>query len=147
MDLTAAIIIVIAVIGVGIAVVAAVRRRDDSVQAAVEAAVASVVGEAREAFDTRLSTGKAELEQRHRAIDEQVRGFKAEVKTMRDALTSMQTDAAQQHGTIAEQLSEAARGTSELTKTTGQLKDVLSNPTARGKWVSGWPRTFSVSRE
>ena len=134
MDLTAVIIVVIAVIMVGFAVVAAVRRRDDSVQDAVEAAIASVVGEAREAFDSRLSTGKTELEQRHRAIDEQVQGFKAEVKTMRDALTSMQTDAAKQHGTIAEQLSEAARGTSELTKTTGQLKDVLSNPTARGKW-------------
>ncbi|MYJ34362.1 MAG: hypothetical protein F4071_00260, partial [Acidimicrobiaceae bacterium] len=70
MDLTAVIIIVVAVIMVGFAVVAAVRRRDDSVQDAVEAAIASVVGEAREAFDSRLSTGKTELEQRHRAIDE-----------------------------------------------------------------------------
>ena len=134
MNFTAVTIIVFAVALVGIAVVTAVRRRDDSVQDAVEAAIASVVGEAREAFDSRLSTGKAELEQRHRAIDEQVQGFNAEVRTMRDALTSMQTKAAKQHGTIAEQLSEAARGTSELTKTTGQLKEVLSNPTARGKW-------------
>ncbi len=134
MDLTAVIIVVIAVILVGVAVVAAVRRRDDSVQDAVEAAIASVVGEAREAFDSRLSTGKSELEQRHRAIDEQVQGFKDEVTTIRSVLTTLQTDVAAQHGTIAERLKEAARGTSELTQTTGQLRDVLSNPTARGKW-------------
>ena len=134
MDFVAAIIIVVAVIGVGLAVIVAVRHRDDAVQEAVGVAIASAVGEARDAFDTRLATGKTELEQRHRAIDEEVRGFKADVEKMRDALMSVQTAAARQHGAIAQQLSEAARGTSELTKAAGQLKDVLSNPAARGKW-------------
>lgn len=134
MDFVAVIIIVIAIILVGFAVVTAVRRRDRSVQAAVEAAVSRVASEAREAFDSRLATGKTELEQRHRAIDEQVRGFKGDVETMRDALTSMRTDAATQHGTIEQRLKEATRGTSELSKTTSQLREVLSNPTARGKW-------------
>ena len=134
MDLIAVIVIIIAIVLVGIAVVIAVRRRDSSVETAVEAAVSRLASEAREAFDTRLATGTTELEQRHRAIDAQVRGFKDEVKTMRDVLTSIQTDVAEKHGTIAERLKEAARGTSELTKTTSQLREVLSNPTARGKW-------------
>lgn len=96
MDFTAVIIIVVAVILVGFAVVAAVRHRDRSVEEVVKAAVALVASEAREAFDARLSTGKTELEQRSRAIDEQVRGFKDEAKTMRDALVSMQTNVAEQ---------------------------------------------------
>ena len=134
MDLTAVIIIVIAVVLVGFAVVTAVRRRDRSVEEAVEEALSRVASEAREAFDSRLAIGTTELEQRHRAIDEQVRGFKDEVKTMRDALASMRTDAATQHGTIEQRLKDAATRTSELAKTTSQLREVLSNPTARGKW-------------
>ena len=128
------VIVVIAVVVVGLAVVVAVRRRDQSVREEVEKAVAGVVDYARDAFDSRLATGKTELENQHRSFREQVEGFKGEVNTLRGALTSMQNAAAQQHGTIEAQLKRAASGTSELTKTTSQLKDVLSNPTARGKW-------------
>ena len=134
MEFLTTVIIVIAVVVVGIFVVVAVRRRDSSVQAAVEAAVSRVAGEAREAFDSRLATGKAELEQRHRAIDEQVQGFSNQVETIRTTLSSLQTSAANQHGSIKAQLKTAIEKTSELDQTTRQLARLLSNPTARGKW-------------
>ena len=134
MDFAAVVIIVIAVILVGLAVVTAVRRRDRSVEEAVEAAVARVASEAREAFDSRLATGKTELEQRHRAIDEQVRGFSDQAETIRQALSLLQASAENQHGSIKAELKNAIEKTSELDQTTRRLALVLSNPTARGKW-------------
>lgn len=128
---------------------ALVAQRDAQVRAAVDAAVAEtlrvanesfsqMVAAAGQSFDARLTTGESRLESHGRAIDKSVgemkSGFDRQMTEMNAALQSLTASAAGQHGQISEQLTTAIRQTSALSETTEQLKNVLSNPTARGHW-------------
>lgn len=128
---------------------ALVAQRDAQVKAAVDAAVAEtlrvanesfsrMVAAADQSFDARLNTGESRLESQGRAIDKSVSemkaGFDRQMTEMNSALQSLRTKTAGQHGQISEQLATAIRQTAVLTETTDQLKNVLSNPTARGQW-------------
>ena len=126
-----------------------VAQRDAQVKAAVDAAVAQtlrvanesfsqMVAVAGQSFDARLATGESRLESQGRAIDRSVgdmkSGFDRQMTAMNVALQSLSENAAGQHGQISKHLSTAIRQTAALTETTEQLKNVLSNPTARGQW-------------
>ena len=128
---------------------ALVAQRDAQVRAAVDAAVAETLRVANESFsqmvvaagqsfDARLKTGELLLERQGRAIDRSVgdmkSGFDRQMTEMNTALQSLSANAAGQHGQISEQLARAISQTAALTETTDQLKNVLSNPTARGQW-------------
>ena len=128
---------------------ALVAQRDAQVKAAVDAAVAEtlraatesfslMVTAASESFDARLHTGESRLESQGKAIDKSVgemkAGFDQRMTEMNSALQSLSETAAGQHGQISQQLATAISQTAVLTETTDQLKNVLSNPTARGQW-------------
>lgn len=119
----------------------------DAVQAAIiaEQRVAALETMLSSALDRMaLSTGQqleahgraasGELGLRHEAIDRRVDDMNTELARIRDLVTQMQRDRAEQHGQLVASLAETTRVSGELVGTTQALREALSSSRARGVW-------------
>jgi DNA recombination protein RmuC len=108
-----------------------VRRESEGT---VQAAVSTVVEVAGDKLGAQVAAGSRELDLRDARIAEQVDGMNGELRRVRDLVTRLQQDKAEQHGQLVSRLDESIRANSELTSVTGQLREALASPKARGSW-------------
>lgn len=69
-----------------------------------------------------------------RQLGEQVQSMTNELGQLRGLVGQLRNDRAQQHGQFVESLAAATRQHRLLAETTGQLRDALASPQARGQW-------------
>jgi DNA recombination protein RmuC len=104
--------------------------RDLTVRAAVDTAVR--VAGAR--LDDRMQLGSKEIELRSQSFEERANGIDAELARIRSLVAELQTERARQHGEVVTKLEQAAKVTTELSRTTSGLREALANSRARGQW-------------
>jgi DNA recombination protein RmuC len=96
-------------------------------EATVQAAVDTVVAIAGDRLDQHARAGTAELDLRTQDINRQL-------VQVTELVATLQKDRANQHGELLSGLDAARRASSELAGTTGQLREALASPKARGAW-------------
>ncbi len=101
--------------------------------AAVVTAVVAPV-QVRRAVALERAVADHQIELRSQAFDLQLDSVHAEMRRVTDALANWQRDGARTHGELVTGLAEASRSTAALASTTGQLREALASPMARGQW-------------
>ncbi len=96
-------------------------------EATVQAAVDTVVAVAGDRLDQHARAGAAELDLRTQDINRQL-------VQVTELVATLQKDRANQHGELLSGLDAARRASTELAGTTGQLREALASPKARGAW-------------
>ena len=96
-------------------------------EATVHAAVETVVRIAGDRLDQHVKTGTAELDLRTQDISRQL-------GQVTDLVATLQKDRASQHGELLSGIEAARRANTELAGITGQLREALASPKARGAW-------------
>ena len=96
-------------------------------EATVQAAVDTVVAIAGDRLDQHARAGTAELDLRTQDINRQL-------VQVTELVATLQKDRANQHGELLNGLDAARRASSELAGLTGQLREALASPKARGAW-------------
>ena len=96
-------------------------------EATVQAAVDTVVAIAGDRLDQHARAGTAELDLRTQDINRQL-------VQVTELVATLQKDRANQHGELLSGLDAARRASTELAGTTGQLREALASPKARGAW-------------
>jgi DNA recombination protein RmuC len=104
-------------------------RRNAAVerQATVEAAAEMVVRLAGDRLDQQARAGSSELDVRTQDISRQL-------GKMTDLVAALQRDRATQHGELVSSIEAQRRASTELAGITGQLREALASPKARGAW-------------
>ena len=103
-------------------------------EATMQAAVASVVEVAGDKLGGQVQAGNRELDLRDARITERVEHMNGELRQVRDLVARLQQDKAEQHGQLLSHIEASIRANSELTSVTGQLREALASPKARGSW-------------
>jgi DNA recombination protein RmuC len=103
-------------------------------EATMAAAVSSVVEVAGDKLGAQVQAGSRELDLRSEQITQRVEGMNGELRQVRELVAKLQQDKATQHGELVSRLEESIRANGELTSVTGQLREALSSPKARGSW-------------
>ena len=154
MEIVLVIIVVIAVVGaLGACLAAGVavaRRQGDEARdraelerdAAVEAAVRALRAETdqvvRAAVETTVELADAKLDGRLRTqggqIETHLQHLSKSLGEVGQLVHGLQRDRVDQHREFTERLADQARRTTDLAEATGDLRTLLANPTARGKW-------------
>ena len=101
-----------------------------TVQTAVDTAV-SVVGDK---LTDQMAAGSRELDLRGRTFADKVADLSGELRHLGDAVSSMRSERAEQHGQVLAGLEDAARSNEALASTTQSLSEALASPKARGQW-------------
>jgi DNA recombination protein RmuC len=109
----------------------ALRRESE---ATMQAAVSSVVEVAGDKLGAQVEADSRGLDLRDAKITEQVDGMNGELRQVRELVAGLQREKAEQHGQLVTRLEESIRANSELTSVTGQLREALASPKARGSW-------------
>jgi DNA recombination protein RmuC len=109
----------------------ALRRESETTMAA---AVRSVVEVAGDKLGGQVEAGNRELDLRNAQITERVEGMNGELRQVRELVARLQQDKAEQHGQLVGRLEESIRASGELSSATGQLREALASPKARGSW-------------
>ena len=107
-----------------------VLERERALQATVET-VLSVAGDK---LGTHADRASRELHLRSEAIDERVAGMNDELRRVRELVTQLQKEKAEQHGQLVQGIDHAIRASAALTDTAQSLREALSNSRARGQW-------------
>lgn len=100
----------------------------------VQAAVDTVIAVAGQKFADQSSAANHQLDLRSEALTEQFRGVSAELSRVRQVVTDLQRERAEQHGRIEQGLQAAVRASSALADTTQGLREALASTKARGQW-------------
>ncbi len=102
--------------------------------AALAVAAVVVPAQVRRAVALERVAGDREVELRSQAFDLQLDAVHAELRRVTDVVGTWQREGARAHGALVNGLAEASRSTAALASTTGQLREALASPKARGQW-------------
>ncbi|MEZ5342094.1 MAG: DNA recombination protein RmuC [Acidimicrobiales bacterium] len=116
-----------------------------AIAAAVEAMRAERADYLQSALDTtlavassklgdQLSAGKHVIDRERLAVADQVTVMSNELRRVGGLVSMLQTERAEQHGSLTAGLEQAAAVTAGLAATTQSLKEALASPKARGQW-------------
>ena len=78
--------------------------------------------------------GETVLDAKKKLIDETVKQILTRLAEVGTSLQTLEKDRRQSHGTLLQQLENAAKATGALQDTTGKLRDALAHPQRRGQW-------------
>lgn len=88
--------------------------------------------------ETRLGTQTKEaettLDAKKKLIDETVKQIATRLGELDTALRTLEKDRRESHGALVQRLESASRTTTDLQRTTAQLRDALAHPQRRGQW-------------
>jgi DNA recombination protein RmuC len=101
---------------------------------ALQATVDTVLTVAGDKLGTHAERASRELHLRSEAIDERVAGMNDELRRVRELVTQLQKEKAEQHGQLVQGIDHAIRASAALTDTAQSLREALSNSRARGQW-------------
>ena len=136
--------VVVAVVVVAFGVVAAAllrwfgrrlsRQLADGQASTVESAVTAATSVVGDKLTDQMAAGSRELDLRGRAFDQKVADLSGELHRLGEAVSSMRTERAEQHGQLVAGLEDATRSNEALASHTRSLSDALASPKARGQW-------------
>lgn len=106
------------------------EEREHTVHAAAEMA-ARMAGEK---LGESMSSGTRQLDLRTTAFERRVEGLGAQLERLGDVVAQFRQDAAHQQGQLASGLEQFSSVGRVLAETTGQLREALASPKARGQW-------------
>ncbi len=105
-------------------------EREHTVTAAADMA-ARMAGE--KLGDT-MTSGSRQLDLRTTAFEKRVEGLTGQLERLGDVVAKLQQDTAQQHGQLVSGIQQVTTTGRLLAETTGQLREALASPKARGQW-------------
>jgi DNA recombination protein RmuC len=101
---------------------------------ALQATVDTVLSIAGDKLQSHTAHASHELGLRGEAIDARVAGMNDELRRVRQLVTDLQKEKAEQHGQFVHGINEAIRASAALSDTAAALREALSNSRARGQW-------------
>jgi len=101
---------------------------------AVSAAADMAARMAGEKLGDTMQSGTRQLDLRTTAFEKRVEGLGHQLERLGDVVSRLQQDAAQQHGQLLSGIQQVTTTGRALAETTGQLREALASPKARGQW-------------
>jgi len=81
-----------------------------------------------------VSGGTQALDHRSRAFEDRIEGLGGQLQRLGDLVVRLERQSAQHHGELVTGIEQVAVTGHRLAETTGQLREALASPRARGQW-------------